>query len=60
LQQKLAVGLRENDLMPDTADLPEYMQEAEFKRVFGGVDGPEYRLMMAEIERRIAALPLYR
>ena len=46
--------------MPNTADLPEYMQEAEFKRVFGGVDGPEYKLMMAEIERRIAALPLYR
>ena len=60
LQQKLAAGLSENDLMPDTADLPEYMQEAEFKRVFGGFDGPEYKLMMAEIERRIAALPLYR
>jgi hypothetical protein len=60
LQQKLATGLSENDLMPNTADLPEYMQEAEFKRVFGGVDGPEYKLMMAEIERRIAALPLYR
>jgi len=60
LRQKLAAGLSENDLMPDTTDLPEYMQEAEFKRVFGGFDGPEYKLMMAEIERRIAALPLYR
>jgi hypothetical protein len=60
LQQKLAGGISENDFMPNTADLPEYMQEAEFKRVFGGFDGPEYKLMMAEIERRIAALPLYR
>jgi hypothetical protein len=60
LQQKLAAGLSEKDLMPDTADLPEYMPEAEFTRVFGGVDGPEYKLMMAEIERRIAALALYR
>ena len=60
LQQKLAAGLSEKDLMPDTADLPEHMSEAEFNRVFGGVDGPEYKLMMAEIERRIAALALYR
>ena len=46
--------------MPATADLPEYMAEAEFKRRFGGVDGVEYKKMMAEIERRISALPLYR
>ena len=46
--------------MPDTADLPEDMQETELERVFGGVDGPEYKMMLAEIERRIAALPLYR
>jgi hypothetical protein len=46
--------------MPATADLPEFMQEAEFKRRFGGIDGAEYKKMMAEIDRRIAALPLYR
>jgi uncharacterized protein YlaN (UPF0358 family) len=46
--------------MPATADLPEFMQEADFKRRFGGIDAPEYKKMMAEIERRIAALPLYR
>ncbi|MBM2803852.1 MAG: Protein of unknown function periplasmic lipoprotein [Deltaproteobacteria bacterium] len=60
LQQKLAAGLSEKGIMPDTADLPEDMQETELERVFGGVDGPEYKMMMAEIERRIAALPLYR
>lgn len=60
LQQKLAAGLSENDIMPATADLPEHMAEAEFKRRFGGIDGPEYKKMMADIERRIAALPLYR
>lgn len=59
-QQRLSAGIGEKDLMPATADLPEFMQEAEFKRRFGGVDAPEYKKMMADIERRIAALALYR
>ncbi len=60
LQSAVGAGVKESDLMPATADLPEFMAEAEFKRRFGGVDGAEYKKMMAEIERRIAALPLYR
>jgi hypothetical protein len=60
LQQRLASGAREKDLMPATEDLPEFMSEAEFKRRFRGVDAPEYKRMMAQIERRVAALPLYR
>lgn len=60
LQKKLRAGISERDLMPASADLPEFMQEAEFKRRFGGIDAPAYKRMMAEIERRIAALPLYR
>ncbi len=28
--------------MPEIADLPEYMPEAEFKRRFGGVGAPAY------------------
>ena len=59
LQHKLAAGIDEKDIMPRTADLPEFMQEAEFKRRFGGVDGTNYKKMMAEIDRRIAALPFY-
>jgi hypothetical protein len=46
--------------MPATQDLPGFMPEAEFNRRFGGIDAPEYQKMMAEIERRVAALPLYR
>ena len=46
--------------MPRTADLPEFMQEAEFKRRFGGIGAPAYNRMMEDIERRIAALSLYR
>lgn len=60
LQQALADGLGEADLMPPARDLPEHMTAAEFKRRFGGVDSPDYARMMAEIEARIARLPLYR
>ena len=60
LQAKVGAGINESDLMPATADLPEFMPEAEFKRRFGGVDGAEYKKMMTDIERRVAALALYR
>jgi hypothetical protein len=52
--------LKESDLMPEIADLPEYMPEAEFKRRFGGVGAPAYKQMMQDIERRVAACALYR
>jgi uncharacterized protein YfiM (DUF2279 family) len=60
LQQQLRAGVSEKDLMPLTEDLPEFMPEAEFIRRYGGVDAAEYNKMMVDIERRIAALPLYR
>ena len=60
LQRQMSAGVRESDIMPVVSDLPEFMPEAEFKRRFGGIDAPGYKRMMAEIERRIAALPLYR
>ena len=59
LQQRLRAGIVERDVIPITQDLPEFMPEREFVRRFGGVDGPAYNQMIAEIERRIAALPLY-
>jgi len=60
LQQRLHSGINETDLMPRTDDLPEFMPEAEFKRRYGGLDASPYKKMIAEIERRIAVLPLYR
>ena len=60
LQAKLSGGLRESDIVPVIDDLPGSMSEAEFKRRFGGVDGAEYKQMMNEIERRVAALPFNR
>ena len=60
LQRRLSAGVHETDLMPMTDDLPEFMPEREFIRRFGGVDTPAYNTMIGEIERRIAALQLYR
>ncbi len=52
--------LVESDFMPQAADLPEFMAEAEFLRRYGGVGAPAYLQQMAEIERRVAALPVLR
>jgi len=60
LAQALAAGVKESDFMPDVADLPEFMPEAEFKRRYGGVGGAGYNEMMAKIEARVASRPLLR
>jgi len=60
LAQALASGVKESDFMPEVADLPEYMPEAEFKRRYGGIGGPRYNQMMATIESRVASRPLLR
>jgi hypothetical protein len=60
LQEGLATGITERVFMPDVADLPEFLPEAEFKRRYGGIGAPAYEKAMADIEQRLAALPLYR
>ena len=60
LQALLAAGVREDSLVPDMTDLPEFMSAAEFARQYGGVGGVEFTRMQADIERRLGALPLYR
>jgi hypothetical protein len=60
LQERLAAPLDDAALMPPWRDLPEFLTEAEFGRRFGGVGAPEYERLLAEIDRRIAALPLWR
>jgi hypothetical protein len=60
LQAAAAARLAASTFFPEVNDLPEFMQEAEFKRRYGGVGGTEYRRMMGEIERRVAGLALYR
>lgn len=46
-------------LMPAIADLPEGIGEREFARRFGRRDTREYLDLVAEIDRRIAALPIF-
>jgi hypothetical protein len=59
--QRAAAGrFSASEIFPDVKDLPEFLSEAEFKRRYGGIDGVEYRKMMAEVEQRIAALAVFR
>lgn len=60
LQARVAPGVSDDDLMPAWVDLPQFMPEAEFVRRYGGVGAPPYQAMMAEIERRVGALRLFR
>jgi hypothetical protein len=60
LQRRLTGTISEKDLMPATEDLPEFMPEKEFLQRFGGIDSPAYKKMIAEIDRRVGSLPLYR
>lgn len=48
----------EADIMPAIEGLPRGLGEADFRARFRDVDSPEYAAMVAEIERRVDALPL--
>jgi hypothetical protein len=59
IQHRLA-GTRNSALFfPAVKDLPEFMNQAEFQRRFGGVDEPAYQAMMEKIEGRIEGLAVY-
>jgi len=60
LQQRVAAGVAEASLMPKVDDLPEFLDQAEFVARFGGVGAPPYQRLLADIERRIGGLTLYR
>jgi hypothetical protein len=60
LQQRLATGLTELDIMPTVSDLPEHMRGDAFKQRFGHVGSPAYQAVMDVIEHRISASTLYR
>jgi uncharacterized protein YfiM (DUF2279 family) len=60
LQGRLASGLIEDDIMPAVVGLPDNLTRAEFTRRYGDVGSPAYTGLLDEIDRRIAALPLYR
>ena len=59
LQDRLVGGFNVDDYFPSGQDLPENLQDADFQALYGGVGGPGYRRLMAEIERRIAHCSAY-
>lgn len=60
LEALLASNFSDADLLPALEGLPEYLRQREFQARFGGPGEPAYEQQVAEIERRLASLPLYR
>lgn len=60
VQHRLAQGVTEADLLPDVADLPEYLRAEEFARRYGDLEAPRFLSTLQEIETRLDALPLLR
>ncbi len=48
------------DFMPDPRDLPEKMNEADFKKRYGSIHSADYREISKKIDARIAAIPMYK
>ena len=59
LHERIAAGVTEAHFMPAVADLPEFLAEREFVARYGGVGGSGYQRVLADIESRVEALPLY-
>ncbi len=60
LQERLARGVPESDLLPDVSDLPEHLPAGEFKQRFGTVGSPAYQRMLADIDSRLDLAPALR
>jgi hypothetical protein len=59
MQQRMGDSLAETDFMPDIDDLPEGIMELEFKHRFRDLDSSNYRIVEAEIERRLSRCRVY-
>ena len=59
LQGRIARGIAEDDLIPRDSALPEGLSVARLESEFGDVHGEGFRVVEAEIARRLGDLPLY-
>ncbi len=59
IQKEMAEIKDYSDFMPDPRDLPEHMNETEFKRIFESTQSPAYLTLAAQIDKRIALMALY-
>ncbi|EGW22002.1 Protein of unknown function DUF2279, periplasmic lipoprotein [Methylobacter tundripaludum SV96] len=58
--QKAMSGIKDySDFMPDPRDLPEHMNEVDFKQRFESVNSPVYQEISKQIDARISATPIY-
>lgn len=60
IQTRVRSGMNLADMFPSTVGLPENISSDSLHSEFGGLGGAETRRLLTEIDRRIAALPLYR
>ncbi len=60
VQDLLANGILEADIMPNTKDFPEHMNASQFKQQFGKVDSERYKKILRKIEQRLDNCSLYR
>ena len=59
MQLRLAsVGL-ESDYMPDINQMPEGIQKLDFSLAYRNTESPEYKLIITEIDQRIANCSIY-
>jgi hypothetical protein len=59
LQARLDQGFNVDDYFPPADGLPEGLQDADFQSQMGGVGGPRYNQLTAEIENRVSRCAAY-
>ena len=59
LQKNMMAIKNYSDFMPDPTDLPEHMNEVEFKDRFGSTSSLPYQQLLQQIDDRIAITPIY-
>ena len=59
-QAARVAGVPARDFMPDVSGLPGVMQEAEFKKRYGGNGAPADNKVMADLEARVGASAHFR
>jgi hypothetical protein len=60
IQGVISKATREEDFFPKVSDLPEGLSAAEFKSRYGDRNSTAYKQLVAEIDRRIGGIPIYR
>lgn len=60
LQRAMSQITDYTDFMPDPRDLPEKMNEADFKSRYGSIHSEAYQELSNKIDARIAEIPLYK